>query len=90
MHLSYNIRRWASERNFTTLPGMVIHLEAGKCISSIDEPTLNTTAAHLYQWKHLIGDSTREGLQAGEAAASLKVSHKEHINPSGLETEWPF
>ncbi|OCK82209.1 hypothetical protein K432DRAFT_324652, partial [Lepidopterella palustris CBS 459.81] len=54
VHLPRDLECWGCYRMFSTLPGMIIHLESGSCLSNINKADLNESAAMLYQWNKII------------------------------------
>ncbi|KXS95965.1 hypothetical protein AC578_8109 [Pseudocercospora eumusae] len=53
-HLDPSVHCYGCTRMFTTYHGMIIHLEAGNCVSGIDICRVNRLAAWCFQWKKYI------------------------------------
>ncbi|KAI9830309.1 MAG: hypothetical protein M1826_004920 [Phylliscum demangeonii] len=64
VHLEPSIRCFGCTRTFTTLGGMIIHLEANTCSSGLNLIHLNHAAAECYQWRHFVDAFYRDDMLA--------------------------
>ncbi|KAF2813919.1 uncharacterized protein BDZ99DRAFT_436529 [Mytilinidion resinicola] len=53
-HLPVDEKCWGCERLFSTIPGIIIHLESGACPSATCKEELNGWAAEVFQWRNFI------------------------------------
>ncbi|KAF2500756.1 hypothetical protein BU16DRAFT_523518 [Lophium mytilinum] len=53
-HLPVDEKCWGCERLFSTVPGIIIHLESGACPSATNKEELNGWAAEVFQWRNFI------------------------------------
>lgn len=60
-----HIECWCCDRMFSTIPGMLIHLESGSCAHGVEAQDVNHQAATCYQWKWWMDHGLREALMEG-------------------------
>ncbi|KAF2092823.1 hypothetical protein NA57DRAFT_49675 [Rhizodiscina lignyota] len=56
VHLPLEHECFCCTRTFSTIPGMLIHLESGACSSGVSIASVNRQAAKCYQWNWWIND----------------------------------